>query len=315
MTLDELEGEIRNLSNADFNRLARRLGLNPPGDLQWAQVEIDDDHENPIAIIEYADGSKQRIDIFAAIRNNIMTVGNPIVLIAIHHWHEILRHRPALTFKDGWDEKDERSIAVRRWLYSGRPEKASKSLSKISKTIIDAAKERSVSKEDALVALVQDDRYDQKNTLLYEAFEWLRKDKTRNEDQRLKKLEEFLRKTWVSNQNISVERVMGFLRSEKGKRCIRPRGWDVMRNAFIAWRFGISQGAVVKYFSKARKRKNDGDNEINTRFFFPRFNTYQLSEIGQILLRYTVMLPDKAYLKVDGDNENDKDFGQLSAGL
>ncbi|HEX5731675.1 MAG TPA: hypothetical protein VF131_02480 [Blastocatellia bacterium] len=312
MTLDELEVELRKLSHADFSCLARRLGFTAPADLQWAQVEIDDDHENPIAIIEYADGSKQRIDIFAAIRHNIMTVGNPIVLIAIHHWHEILRHRPALTFKDGWDEKDERSIAVRRWLYSGRPEKASKSLSKIGKTIIDSARERSVSKEDALVALVQDDGYDQKNTLLYEAFEWLRNDKTRNEDQRLNKLEEFLRETWVSNQSISVVRVMGFLRSEKGKRCIRPRSWDAMHNAFIAWRFGISQGAVVKYFSKARKRKNDSNNEINTRFFFPKLNSYQLSELGQILVRYTAILPKEAYLKED---EADEDFGQLSAGL
>lgn len=312
MTLDELEGELRKLSDADFSRLARRVGFTPPADLQWAQVKIDDDDENPIAIVEYVDGSKQRIDILAAIRNNIMTVGNPIILIAIHHWYQILRHRPALTFKDGWDDKGEVIRVIRERWYSSRPGIASKHLAKISKTIIDSARDNSISKEEALVRLVQDDGYDQKDTLLYKAFEWLRNDKTRRADQKLNKLEEFIREEWVSNQSISVTRVMDFLRSEKGKHCIRPRSWAGMRNAFIAWRFGISQDAVVKYYYKARKKRKESDDEINPRFFYPTVNNYQLSELGQVLLRYSLMVPKEAYLKV---NEADEDFGQLSGGL
>src|ERR1044071_1385742 len=106
MTLDELEKEIQNLSHADFNDLARRLGLNAPPRLQWANVEINDDDKKPIAIIEYSDGTKHRIDIFTWIRKNIMAIGNPIMLIAIYHWYEILRHRAALTFRDAYDDQE-----------------------------------------------------------------------------------------------------------------------------------------------------------------------------------------------------------------
>lgn len=310
MTLDELEEELRNLSDADFNRLARRLGFATPVRLQGAKVEIDDDGETPIAIIEYYDGSEQKIDLFAAIRENIMAIGNPIVLIAIQHWYEILRHKSALTFKDDWHNqegiKGEILKAMRERLFSGRPEKAAKNLTRISETIIDAAKERSVSREAALVAWVQHEKYDQKNTLLHEAFEWLREDKTRTYGQKLSKLEEMLRNTHVSNQRITVERVMGFLRSEKGERHIYPKRWDAMRNAFIAWHFGLSPGAVVKYFSKVRNRKNEIDEKINTRFFYPRYNSYDLSELGAMLLRYALIIPDEAYLKAD---EKGEDFG------
>ena len=315
MTLDELEEELQKLSAADFNQLGLRLGFATPVRLEWAQIDINDDGKTPIAIIEYADGSKQKIDIFAAIRHNIMTVGNPIVLIAIHHWAEILRHRPALTFKDDWYNQEgvngEILKAFREKWRSSSPDKASKNLARISETIIGAAKERSVSREDALVAWVQYKKCDQKNTLLYEAFEWLRKNKIDSDWQKLNKLEEALRKARVGNQSISIERVMGFLRSEKGERHIYPKRWDSMRNAFIAWHFGLSQDAVVKYFSKARKRGNKIDNEINTGFFFPRHNRYDLSGIGEKLLHFALILPAEAYLKVDEEDE-DEGFGPPS---
>jgi hypothetical protein len=191
MTLDDLEGEIRNLSDADFSRLARRLGLNPLGDLQWAQVTIDDGRngETPIAIIKYADGSKQKLDIFAAIRENIMTIGNPIVLIAIHHWHEIIRHRAALTFKDVWNSKEgefgEASRGLTEHYHSGLPEIAYKNLDRISEAISESAKDGSSSREEAFVACVQHYGYDKEDTLLYKAFEWLRDNKTRNDIQKL----------------------------------------------------------------------------------------------------------------------------------
>lgn len=307
MTLDELEGEIRNLSDADFSRLVRRLGLMAPPDRQWAQVEIDDDAQTPVAIIEYADRSKQSIDIFAWIRKNIMAIGNPIILIAIYQWYEILRHRSALTFKDDWCNQEgwqgETTNAVRRWLYSGRPDKAANNLSRVAKTIIEAAKEKSVSREEALVARVQNEKYDQKDTYLYEAFEWLRNDKTRNPGEKLNKLEDALRKAHVSNHSISIERVMGFLRSEKGAYYIYRRDWDAMLNAFIAWRFGLSQDSVVKYFSKARTRKNEIDNEVNTRFLFPKGNKYQLRETGGWFSRLALFVPDEAYLENDKEDE------------
>ena len=302
MTIDDLEAELRKLSDADFSVLARRLGFTAPPPLQWAQVEIDDDQEDPIAVLEYPDGSKQKIDIFAAIRDNIMIIGNPIMLIAIHHWYETLRHRAALTFKDAWDDLEgvqgESNRAIRKWLFSGRPDIALKNLSRISQTIIDDANKRRVSREQAFVALVQEDGYDQKTTLLYEAFVWLRNDKTRNENQRLTKLEAALRKVYVSNHIISIERVMSFLRSDKGKRQIYPKTWVAMRNAFLAWLFNLTPYTVVRYFSTARKN-NKNDDKINTRFLLPKFNRYQVPDLGGWFLRLSAVVPNKAYLADD----------------
>lgn len=236
------------------------------------------------------------------------------MLIAIHHWHEILRHRPALTFKDAWDDleglQSETNRAVRKWLYAGRPDKALKNLTKISETIIDAANEKRVSREEAFVAQVQDDGYDQKNTLLYEAFEWLRKEKRRNDKQRLTKLEEVLRKTQARNSSVSVERVMTFLRSEKGERYIYPRTWVPMRNAYIAWLYDLTPYTVVRYFSTARN-KHKTDNEINTRFLTPKLNRYQVPDLGGWFLRLSVVVPNEAYLK---DDEEGEDFGHPSFG-
>jgi len=299
MTIDDLEAELRELSDADFSVLARRFGITAPPPLQWAEVEIDDDQEDPVAILEYPDGSKHKIDIFAAIRNNIMILGNPIMLIAIHHWYETLRHRAALTFKDAWDDLEggqgETNRAVRKWLLSGRPDIALKNLTRIGEAIISAANKKRVSREQAFVAMVQHDGYDQKNTLLYEAFEWLRKDKTKNRGQRLSKLDAALRKAYVSNHIVSIERVMSFLRSEKGERQIYPKTWIAMRNAFLAWQFSLTPYTVVRYFSTARKN-GKGDNGIDTRFLFPRYNRYQVPDLGGYFMRISAVVPNAAYL-------------------
>jgi hypothetical protein len=99
---------------------------------------------------------------------------------------------------------------------------------------------------------------------------------------------------------------MDFLRDEKYANHVYPKRWNAMRNAYLAWHFDIDHLTVVKYFSKARKRQKEIDNRINDRFIHPRFNVYELSQIGELFMRYALILPDKAYLR------DDEDFGSLS---
>jgi hypothetical protein len=316
MTLDGLEKEIRDLSDADFARLARRLGYDAPR-YKYAEVIIDDGDgdDPPVAIIEYADGSKHRVDIFTAIRENSPCVGNPIVLIAIHHWQQIIRHRTALTFKDVWESKEgEAGIyvkGIREYYSSSLPERASKNLSRVSEALIDAAKESGISREKAFVACVTRDGYDTKDTFLYIAYEWLRKNPRNNKGLKLNELEEALRKEHAINNCISVSRVIDFLRSEKGQRHINPMQWISMRNAYLAWYFELDQKTVTTYLRRGRDKT---DNKVDTGYFHPRFKRYPVSEIGEILMRYAVALPAEAYLKADKADEADEDFGQLGFG-
>jgi hypothetical protein len=296
MTVDDLEKEIRKLSDADRVLLAQRLGFTAPTVLQRAVVKIDAGSEKPLALVEYADGSKQKIDILTAIRKNIMAIANPIILIAIQHWYEIRRYRSALTFGHAW-EGNEVVNEIMGWAYSEHPDRALHNLNGISKAIIDAANEIAVSRDVALVARIQSEGYDQENTLLYKAFEFLRKDRTRDDKQKLKKLEGALCQVQVSNHRIPIEWVIEFLNNPNGAPYIYPKRkrWEAMRNAFIAWRFNIDRGTVKKYSSTART----SDEEIDTRFLYPRNNRYDLSSTGAVLLRQALDIPNEAYLKDD----------------
>lgn len=287
MTLDELEKELRELSDADFNILGRRLGLVNPDKLSYAKVQIDegDETDTPFAVVEYADGSKEKIDIFATIRGCARSVGHPVILLAIRHWQEILRHRSALMFKDEWeniegvDENSRKGAReIREHYFSGLPDRASKNLTRISEAIIQGAKDNSVAKEDAFAARVEDMGYAEENTWLYEAFDCLRNDKTRNPDLRLVNLTKALQKRRVVNHIIPLGKVMTFLRTENGKFYLRPRRWDAMRNAFLAWCFHLDHNTVVKYFSKAKKRNTK--SSIDKRYLFPRIIIYELREAG-----------------------------------
>lgn len=284
MTLDDLAKEIDGLSDADFFRLARRFGLTQPRRLQYATVEIKDklnkdDPKAPVAIVEYADRSKEAIDIFATIRNNVAGIGHPVVILALRHWQQILQHQRALTFKDVWDDK-ELFKGFREYFTGVLPEIASENLAKVSEALLEGAKEGSIPRAEAFVAVVENYGLDKEDTLLHISYEWLRQSKTRNKELKLKELEDRLRKERSIGGHITADRVLGFLRSDKGRNYLKPRTWEAMRNAFLAWFFDFNTYTVKRYFSTAKNRKDKAKYQVNTRFLHPRYNKYMLSEAG-----------------------------------
>lgn len=187
MKIDEIERAIRALSHADCQRLFERFNLIRVGILAGVEstieITIEDGSKDkpPIAIVEYNDGSKEAIDIIATVQKNPKSIGHPVIRIAIWRWSEILRHHRALNFKDADDEKLDGLLKDIRKHTRGRfPDIATKNLTKIHKALMKAPEDRTISREEAFEAEVKHYGLDSHNTYLYEAYEWLRQDKTRN---------------------------------------------------------------------------------------------------------------------------------------
>jgi len=306
MKIDEIERAIRALSHADCERLFGSFNLIPFGTL-GVEVTIEDGSKDkpPIAIVEYNDGSKKAIDIIATVQKNPKSIGHPVIRIAIWRWSEILRHHRALNFKDADDEKLDGLLKDIRKHTRGRfPDIAAKNLIKIHKALMKAPEDRTISREEAFEAEVKHYGLDSQDTYLYEAYEWLRQDKTRNRGLRLEKLEQSLQKKKVRKAYITLDRVLDFLRDEIGSSYIRPRSWIPMRNAFIAWNFKMERYTVRRYFSTAKAKKKQRSGGVDDRFLVPGLlNKYILSEAGS---RFS--LPVVLHAATDEDEESEGHF-------
>jgi hypothetical protein len=175
---------------------------------------------------------------------------------------------------------------------SGALEMAARNLRAIGKALLEGARERALSKEEAVVSYIQAYRMDSKDSNLGEAWKLLADDEIKRAgtlQERLVKLEGKLSALGRQPDPVQVARVIDFLRTNEGRVHLRQRrSWRAMRSAFLAWRFQLEPETIRKYFSVARRQQLP-PGAIDKRFLYP-WCSYdrRLSAIGDSLSLPTI---------------------------
>lgn len=286
MTIDELEKEIRKLSDADKMLLYERLNvLSPPIETRIA-IEIDDmniKQKAPQAILHYPDGSTKVIDILESVKKNAISIGHPAILLAIRRWEQLVRLNKFF-FDDACNKKYD-LVKERNELESRLNDNIATYLKNIGAALYEGAKEREFSREEAFKLQVETLDIDKQENYLYKAWDLLgRKEfrKIRNFESKLTKLREQLsQEKTVSKPKILINEVIGFFDSTSGRQHFNKHfSWPATRNAFLAWCFSLQQSTVKSYYSRSNKKVTP-KQEFDKRFLSPQFfREYSFSEIG-----------------------------------
>lgn len=260
-----LAEEITDLSPEARDFLLHLFGIITPYDLRGWKVAIDDDPigGRPCAVIKNRDGQEiERIDILGSIEDDLLSIGHPSILRAIHHWSQVVKFNHALSSTDFF-------------LGNAYSEMAGKYLKKIVEVLkAHADGKHALPKHESLVGHIKYFSYDEESTNLHKAWELLGdetvksvKDADRKIDTIEKRLSEFSYQD-IKNGIITKSQVIEFLKTERGRRYVnmkRRPAWKTVRNAFLTWRFGLgvitdkeSSATIVSYFSKSRKKVEDG---------------------------------------------------------
>lgn len=307
--LEELEREIRKLSNEDQAELFVRLGL--PEHLKpcdtiaardidelvrlgvlhdWVKIEDQGEHQRrPVITIETAakrlhlvkDDSDASIDIFATIKNNPASIGHPLILLAILRWVNMVSGNQALAHKDD---------ALQQKL-----EIAKGHLKQIGDALIEGAKERATPMEFATLYHYKSHwpEGSQYGTLST-AWRMLADDQIKNTRNSKIKLEILRQKLLETNHTTrSINEIISFL-DENKTFLSRRRSWPATSSVYDAWRLGLTQDTFRTYSSMAKKQARrlteycspqEGDNPY-----------YFISDIANILgnwLSIPLALPNK----------------------
>ncbi len=304
MTIDEIEIEIRKLSDADKMLLFERFNLVSPIIKNSTTIEIDDmsmeREKSPRAILHYPDDSVRAIDILESVKKNSSSIGHPAILIAIRRWEQLVQLNK-MFFEDAYDEKYP-LIKEYNQTQARLNHRIATYLKNIGTALYKGAKKRDLSKEPAFKLYADYWGLYKQNTYLYKAWELLGKDEfrdIRNSEIKSTELCKQLGKEKVNNVKISINKVMDFF-SSTGKRYFDERfPWEETRNAFLAWNFNLDQDTIKNYYYRGGKKESNGE-KIDKRLFPGNFPIkYNFSEIGDSFLLPTVLV---------GINDNEQEI-------
>lgn len=280
--LNALESQIRALARDERCELLVRLGLDEdqPIDpqeieqrvetsrrlgslLDWISVEDSEGafRLRPVISIErtrekvrqeiaqakgIAFSERKPIDIIAAVANNPVNIGHPLILFAIQRWVQTIRHHRALA--------STKAASAKKFTL------AKKHLKGLMAALIQGAEDRAIPFEYARIWRYRDEN-DRSHTpkwgVVFKAWELLGKEsikRTRNIDLKIAKVEGELRADQFTDSN--VNEIGEFLKANRSL-VVRRRTRIGMIRAYDAWRLGLSQDTLRRYTYEANKQASD----------------------------------------------------------
>ncbi|MBI4854298.1 MAG: hypothetical protein HY819_21065 [Acidobacteria bacterium] len=289
--IDELEKQIRNLSDADKLQLFERFSLVSPIIENHITIEIDDmsrgREESPRAILHYSDGSKKGIDILESVKKNPVSIGHPAILLAIRRWEQLVRLNK-IFFEDVYNDKyppieDYNQSKIKQ------NKQIATYLKDIGAALYKSAKERELSRETAFKLYVDYLGLDKQDTYLYKAWKLLKTEefkKIQNVSVKLDELRKQLNQEKdVKPYKISINRVIDFFTSDTGARFFyKPYDWPGTRNTFLGWRFKVQKNTVKDYNFRADDEDPTSQGIDKHLILADFFDKYNFSQIGDSFL-------------------------------
>lgn len=326
MTVEELEREVMALSGAERSELFKRLERHALYDRRGSTVTVfsndltADGADNPIANVFHclfprvASEPDITIDIFSEIAKEAASVCHPVIEAFIRRWEFVIRNKHRF------------SPEVVRF--------AAQHLERIGHAMRSGAEERAtpvkhvvtehISKEEfyylgEVVAALRDQRiklresWEDKSRILKTRLHGKSKALLRKEEERLE--EEYnapsamrmseslrLRGKASSLQRVAelheqmINKVLDFLQSDLRPSSSKKEAW---RNAYVAWRNGISATTAKEYLSQLRRDVAANKIDDLTRTVIQQDNGWRPTERVYCSEAFSVQLPWVEILKTD----------------